>query len=165
MSFLAWIDFDQSDRERTHRLMDLFGEEDSRDELGIGAVRDALADLMFPGTSTIQTRLRYMLFVPWIYRLAAREPGSGAARAAAARAREVALIDALERGGEKVGVIGSLARGALKRLPSDIYWAGLGTLGIRRFQGARSAYFDLAPGNDATRLSGKPMTLLISPAL
>lgn len=152
MSFLAWIDFDQTDRERTHRIMDLFGEEDARDELGIGAVRDALADLMFPGTSTIQTRMRYMLFVPWIYRLVAREPGSGAARATGARAREIELIDALERGGEAVGVIGSVARGALKRLPSDVYWAGLGTLGIRRFQGARSAYFDLPPGDDAGRL-------------
>jgi hypothetical protein len=93
-----------------------------------------------------------MLFVPWIYRLAAREPGSAAARAAAARGREIALIDALERGGEAIGVIGSLARGALKRLPSDVYWAGLGTLGIRRFQGSRSTYFDLPPGDDASRL-------------
>jgi hypothetical protein len=152
MSFLAWIDFDQTDRECAHRIMDLFGDEDARDELGIGAIRDALADLMFPGTSTIQTRLRYMLFVPWIYRLAAREPGSGAARAAAARAREIALIGALERGGEAVGVIGSVARGALKRLPSDVYWAGLGTLGIRRFQGGRSACLDLPPGDDIGRV-------------
>jgi hypothetical protein len=110
VSFLAWIDFDQSDRDRAHRIMDLFSEEDSRDELGIGAVRDALSDLMFPGTST---------------------------------------IDALERGGETVGVIGSVARGALKRLPSDVYWAGLGILGIRRFQGTRSAYFELPAGEDA----------------
>lgn len=149
MSFLAWIDFDQSDRDRTHRIMDLFSEEDLRDELGIGAVRDALSDLLFPGTSTIQTRLRYMLFVPWIYRIASREPGSGATRAGAARTHEIALIDALERGGETVGVIGSVARGALKRLPSDVYWAGLGTLGIRRFQGTRSAYFELSTGEDA----------------
>jgi len=43
MSFLAWIDFDQADRDRTRRLMDLFGQEDSRDELGLGSVRDALS--------------------------------------------------------------------------------------------------------------------------
>lgn len=149
MSFLAWIDFDQSDRDRTHRIMDLFSEEDSRDELGIGAVRDALSDLLFPGTSTIQTRLRYMLFVPWIYRIASRETGSAASRAGLARTHEIALIDALERGGETVGVIGSVARGALKRLPSDVYWAGLGTLGIRRFHGSRGAYFELPAGEEA----------------
>jgi hypothetical protein len=33
MSFLAWIDFDQADRDRTRRIMDLFDSEDSRDEL------------------------------------------------------------------------------------------------------------------------------------
>jgi hypothetical protein len=149
MSFLAWIDFGQSDCDRTDRIMDLFSEEDSRDELGIGVVRDALSDLLFPGTSTIQTRLRYMLFVPWIYRIASRETGSAASRAGLARTHEIALIDALERGGETVGVIGSVARGALKRLPSDVYWAGLGTLGIRRFHGTRTAYFELPAGEEA----------------
>ncbi len=146
MSFLAWIDFDQTDRERTHRIMDLFAEEDARDELGVSAVRDGLSDLMFPGTSTIQTRLRYMLFVPWIYRQAHRHAGSGFARAEVARALEIRLIEALIDGGEKTGVIGSVAKGALKRFPSDVYWAGLGVLGIRRFHGSRSAFFELQNG-------------------
>ena len=39
---------------------------ESRDELGLGAIRASFADALFPGTSTIQTRLRYMLFVPWV---------------------------------------------------------------------------------------------------
>ena len=41
-----------------------FQEKESRDELGLGSVRDSFADQLFPGTSTIQTRLRYTLFVP-----------------------------------------------------------------------------------------------------
>ena len=57
MSFFAWVDFDQADRDRTRRIMDLFDQKDSRDELGLGLVRDAQSDLLFPGTSTIQTRL------------------------------------------------------------------------------------------------------------
>ena len=40
---------------------------DTRDELGIGSVRDAFADMLFPGTSTIMTRARYFLLVPWTY--------------------------------------------------------------------------------------------------
>ena len=44
MSALAWIDFDQTDRDRARRIMDLFGVEDSRDELGLGSIRDG-ADL------------------------------------------------------------------------------------------------------------------------
>ena len=149
MSFLAWIDFDQADRDRTRRIMDLFGQEDTRDELGLGSVRDALADLMFPGTSTIQTRLRYMLFVPWIYRMAGAHKGTAAARRELARALEIRLIDALVRGGGTQNVIGSAAREKLKRLPSDVYWAGLLTLGVRRFQGGRNACLEVTPGEAA----------------
>ena len=146
MSFLAWIDFDQADRDRARRIMDLFGQEDTRDELGLGSVRDALADVMFPGTSTIQTRLRYMLFVPWIYRMAGTYKGTAAARRELARALEIRLIEALVRGGETQNVIGSAAREKLKSLPSDVYWAGLLTLGIRRFHGSRNACLAATPG-------------------
>ena len=48
-------------------VVDLFKEQNTRDELGIGAIRDAVADLLFPGTGTVQTRARYFLFIPWIY--------------------------------------------------------------------------------------------------
>lgn len=146
MSFLAWIDFDQADRDRTRRIMDLFGQEDSRDELGLGSVRDALADLMFPGTSTIQTRLRYMLFVPWIYQIAGEHAGTAALRQELARGLEFRLIEALINGDETQNVIGREARETLKRLPSDVYWAGLYTLGIRKFHGSRDACLEASPG-------------------
>ena len=68
MSSLAWIDFDETERQRAQRIMALFQERETRDELGLGAIRDSIADHLFPGTSTIQTRLRYMLFIPWLYR-------------------------------------------------------------------------------------------------
>lgn len=167
MSFLAWIDFDQADRDRTRRILDLFNNEDSRDELGLGSVRDSLADLMFPGTSTIQTRLRYMLFVPWIYRMAGEHVGTSAARRDVARALEIRLIEALVRGGESQNVIGSAAREKLKRLPSDVYWAGLRTLGIRLFQGSRNACLEATPGEAtglwAAGLPNPPEGFLASP--
>lgn len=53
-------------------LIALFSQEESRDELGTGAVRDAFSDLLFPGVSVLQTRARYLLFVPWIFREAER---------------------------------------------------------------------------------------------
>jgi hypothetical protein len=158
MSALAWIDFDQTDRDRARRIMDLFGVEDSRDELGLGSIRDALSDLMFPGTSTIQTRLRYMLFVPWLYRMAARSGG----RADQARRLEIQLITALLRGGETANVIGSEARDSLKRVPSDVYWAGLLTLGIRTGPGSRAEMLAAgdAPGLWSPGLPGAPDDLL-----
>lgn len=138
--------------------MDLFCVEESRDELGLGSVRDALSDLMFPGTSTIQTRLRYMLFVPWLYRTAARAGG----RADQARALEIRLITALMRGGETTNVIGSEARDSLKRLPSDVYWAGLLALGIRISPGSRAELLAAgdAPGMWSPSLPGVPDDIL-----
>lgn len=50
----------------------MFEEPGTRDELGIGPVRDAFSEQLFPGTSVIQTRARYFLFVPWAFKEAAR---------------------------------------------------------------------------------------------
>lgn len=138
--------------------MDLFNEKEARDELGLGSVRDAISDLLFPGTSTIQTRLRYMLFVPWLYRLAARAGG----RSDQARRLEIQLITALLRGGETDSVIGSEARASLKRLPSDVYWAGLLALGIRTSPGGRAEFLAAGdgPGMWAPSLPEAPDNLL-----
>jgi hypothetical protein len=59
-------------------VVDLFREHDTRDELGIGSVRDAFADMLFPGTSTIMTRARYFLLVPWTYQKLERQRVSSA---------------------------------------------------------------------------------------
>ncbi len=48
MSSLAWIDFDEAERQRAQRIMALFQERETRDELGLGAIRDSIADHLFP---------------------------------------------------------------------------------------------------------------------
>ena len=63
-STFTWLDYSEQDRRKMLDVVSLFGESDTRDELGIGVVRDAFANLFFPGTSTLQTRARYFLFVP-----------------------------------------------------------------------------------------------------
>jgi hypothetical protein len=60
----AWLDLNAAERERTQCILALFEERETRGELGLGAIRDSFADHLFPGTSTIQTRLRYLFFVP-----------------------------------------------------------------------------------------------------
>jgi len=131
-STLTWIDHDSEARERSLRILALFQEKESRDELGLGGIRDSFADQLFPGTSTIQTRLRYMLFVPWIYKaLEDRRvsPGDFARRADVA---ERDLIDTMRNVDEReAGVFGGRSGRQLKRLPSSVYWAGLGAWGIR----------------------------------
>lgn len=139
-SAITWVDHDAAARERSLRILALFQERESRDELGLGGVRDAFADRLFPGTSTIQTRLRYTLFVPWVYMQleAKRVPSSQIA--AKARDLELALVEPLLASDDTAGVFGKTAGGRLKRLPSSVYWACLGAWGIRRFDGAQDEY-------------------------
>jgi hypothetical protein len=141
LSSLAWIDFDETERQRAQRIMALFQERESRDELGLGAVRDSIADRLFPGTSTIQTRLRYMLFVPWVLRMVEDRDDAPNQLMNEARSLEIRLANALLNGGETIGVIGRDAGPRLKRLPSSVYWAGLETWGIRIFPGSIDSYF------------------------
>ena len=132
--------------------MALFEEKESRDELGLGPIRDSIADHLFPGTTTIQTRVRYILFVPWIYTMVEEMDGSPERLVQAARNLEINLIDALRAGGEEEGVIGRIAHGQLQRLPSSVYWNGLRSWDIRTFAGSQEAYFASMPALRRHRL-------------
>ena len=122
---LTWLDLTVSDRDKMRRVLDLFKERGTIDEMGLGGLRDILSDALFPGTSYIQTRLRYMVFIPWMYqRLESRKVGS-ADVAQQARKAEADLIGSLADGEDAEGVIGVRARGSLARLPSSVYWSAL----------------------------------------
>lgn len=140
MSSFAWLDFSESDRQKALDVIDLFREKGTVDELGIGTIRDSIADLLFPGTSTIMTRARYYLFIPWIYLRHEEKKTPSSEIARLARRDEIALIEALAKAGERDGVIGIEARASLKRLPSTIYWLSLGVLGIKRYPGSLDNY-------------------------
>jgi len=139
-SYVAWLDHSEQQRRKMLDVIDLFREQGTVDELGLGGIRDGLGELLFPGTSTIQTRARYFLFVPWIYADLEKSRVSSADIAARARREEVALIEGLIAGDETLGVIGYEARKTLKRLPSNVYWQGLATWGIRRYLGRQDQY-------------------------
>lgn len=141
---LTWIDHDAQAYQRSQRILALFSERDTRDELGLGSIRDTFADALFPGTSTIQTRLRYMLFIPWMYRSLENKRVKSARIGIRVREYETGLIGALSAhaGDGDVGIIGSSAGDSLKRLPSAIYWAGLREWGIREYPGSQQQYHD-----------------------
>lgn len=139
-SSFAWLDYSEHEKRKMLDVINLFRERDTRDELGIGTVRDAFADMLFPGTSTIQTRARYFLFIPWIYLDLERRRVKSDKIADAARREETKLIYSLLAGGETEGVIGVDAKERLKRLPSNIYWQGLGEWGIRLNMDSQDGY-------------------------
>jgi hypothetical protein len=135
MSRLSWIDYDASRANQALRHFDSLHEHDARDELGLGGVRDTFSDLFFPGTSTIQTRVRYFLFVPWCCAAAAQKGTTPENVLVSLRSNEVRLIKTLQMLGAGEQVIGFEKGEDLARMPSEVYWNGLQVLGIRRGSG------------------------------
>ncbi len=130
-SSISWLDTSAEEQRRVRELIGMLAQSESRDELGIGQIRDAFSDGLFPGASTIHTRARYFLFIPWIYTLGAKTR-RGAKLNAWADTQERRLIDALKDQGIGVGegLIGRVAGASVKTLPSAIYWSALGRYGI-----------------------------------
>jgi hypothetical protein len=139
-STFTWLDYSEAERRKMNEIIGMFREKETRDELGIGSIRDAFADTFFPGTSTIQTRARYFLFIPWMYRQLEVEGIKATQIAKIAKRRELDLIYGLIAGSDKDGVIGARAQEKLQRLPSSVYWVGLSTWGIRLCSGSQDQY-------------------------
>ena len=143
-STLTWLDFSDAERRRALQVLELFALHETRDELGLGAIRDAFSNGMFPGISTVQRRARYFLFVPWLF-----EAAEGSSdRLARTRNAELALAQVLASRSDTDGVIGVRAGRNLKQLPSMIYWSGLERWGIRRRRGTREQWARSDRGTD-----------------
>ena len=93
-------------REAVARAEEALGPNDRgvRDEVGFLALHQGFADRFFPGTSVLHTRLKYLLFVPWLMEMVAERGGTDyASRFAAA---ETELSGQLLRQENPDGVIG-----------------------------------------------------------
>ena len=129
---LGWIDFSKDERNKVLNVIHLLDEPGAVDELGIGAIRDAFADYFFPGTSTVPTRAKYFLIVPYVL----MEAGNGMYGSDVNTI--LRKIDNEERNCRDIliktsndGVIGSLVpKSWVIRTPSNIYWNGIKTIGI-----------------------------------
>jgi hypothetical protein len=139
-SRFSWLDHSEQQRRQMMEVVSLFHERGTVDDLGIGPIRDAISDTLFPGLSVLHTRARYLLFVPWIaHRLEAeRTPAGQAARRF--RELEVQLIHSLIEGEAGLGIIGVDAQDTVKRLPSLLYWGALRRFGILRHPGTTGQY-------------------------
>ncbi len=131
-SSLGWLDLDAAASERVGTLLRSLEEPGTLDELGLGTVRDSFSGMLSPGTSTIQTRLRYFIFLPWIFARLETQRFAPVDFARRLREDEAQLIDCLRHLGPDNGVIGYTAGRDLKRMPSVAYWGGLGTWGLRQ---------------------------------
>lgn len=127
-SSLAWLDTTSEEQRLTRELLSMFSQKEGRDEIGIGQIRDSFSDILFPGTSTLHTRPRYFLIIPWCFTTPEVLRVTGETRGRAGRAVERRLIGAMPPGED--GVIGARAGTAVKNLPSAVYWSGLERYGI-----------------------------------
>lgn len=137
---IGWIDFSKEERNKTLTLLHILQEVGAVDELGIGVVRDAFADKFFPGTSTLLTRAKYFLIVPYIVQEKIEEACKNnwtthktLEEVNKEERRFAESIWKLHRGEEKLGLIGANALSQnrwVKRSPSELYWNGIRTLGI-----------------------------------
>jgi hypothetical protein len=100
-----------------------------RDEIGFLTVHQRYADRFFPGTSVLHTKLRYVLFVPWLYRDEQLKPARSQRTQDSIREREYRLTGRLIK--EPVGVIGSRNYpDPVEQRPSQVYWGALQRWGI-----------------------------------
>ncbi|MBN1820750.1 MAG: hypothetical protein JW833_08535 [Prolixibacteraceae bacterium] len=135
MASIGWIDFSTTDRNRVGSILDLLRPEGMVDELGMGTMRDGLANQLFPGISTIQTRAKYFFIIPYIlydYQKLkpAQRKGKTPSRYLEEQEYEIMwnLADKY-RHEDGSGVIGITKKRPEKivRRPSAIYWNGLYT--------------------------------------
>jgi len=136
---LGWIDFSKEHRDRVFSVIDMLSEGGTVDELGIGVIRDALADYLFPGVTTIQTRPKYFILIPQLlqsYEKSYRDRLPLDPLASWLEEAEHQLMLELASNysyAENNGVIGiNVARnkGRLARTASSVYWNGIRVHGI-----------------------------------
>lgn len=137
MSQLGWVDFSSDERNKVKLVLAALNvnEPGTLDELGIGQIRDAFANRLFPGVSTIQTRAKYFITIARLL----RDIQDGKAKKSKSpqlwlEQQEHLLAEVLVRihSNTETGIIGaeSIASGGVSRRPSSIYWNGLKTFGI-----------------------------------
>lgn len=120
-------------------LLNLFNEPGTVDEMGLGLIRDAFSGELFPGITSLQTHLRYVLFIPWVYKKLDTQRNAKEELNESLRQLEVKLIKPLAKTGE-TGVIGISAGASIQRRPSSIYWNCLRTWGIFQYPRSQSWY-------------------------
>ena len=146
---LGWIDFSKNERDKILGVLDSLTEQGTLDELGIAPIRDGFSDLFFPGTSTLQTRAKYFLLIPYACK-DLEQSGITNAKLAYEKLysieRDTALLLTKSNSEEK-GIIGGSfinRKQWIKRPPSTLYWAGLRRYGIFKGEYSVSEYLKAA---------------------
>ena len=174
---IGFVSFNQEALNRANKVMKLLKGQGAIDELGLGRIRDAFSNMMFPGLSTLQTHAKYFLLMPSLYAYLEKTRISDSREARAkVRENEVALTERLIAGSPEgtTGIIGAdtlrSRDGFVKYDPAYVYQAGMETYGlvprggnVYAFLAERSAQYQSTPkkhrgneesGDDSEDLTG-----------
>jgi hypothetical protein len=110
---LGWTMLSRDEIRQAERLAS--GEQDTRDEIGFLLIHQGFADRFFPGTSVLHTRVRYALFVPWLFLQAAASKRRGSDLDAIIRRQLIQLAIRLKQGERYNDATPSPSRRGLKR--------------------------------------------------
>lgn len=141
-SLISWLDASTEENSKMRELVKLFGTPETTDDLGMGQLRDAISNSLFPGTSVLHLGARYMLLVPWAYQTAHRSTRNPDDLRKRSEESERQLISRLKEIGEE-SYIGRDAGRNVQQLPSAAYWTALRTYGIVNPDTDRSAVAQL----------------------
>lgn len=137
---IGFIDFSKEERNKVLATLKLLSSSTALDELGIGVIRDAYSDILFPGISTLQTRAKYFVLIPYLFDEASKKKlSNGSEFQRWINEREDKLVKTLldnSHEGES-GIFGKNAlkqKRTVKMKPSGAYWSGLRTFEIVRNQ-------------------------------
>lgn len=160
-SQIAWLDASPEEQRRVREVVQLFSQSETVDELGGRKIVITLADALFPGTSVLHSRARYLLFVPWF------------CQAAVGKKNPRSTLDYYERrliarfieDDELEGLVGRDAGPRVKQLPSTMYWTALDAWGVLRWPGTidqtlhRAAAARRSAPEDADELAGRSIAI------
>jgi len=165
---IGFVDFSKEERNRVLATLKLLGTQTALDELGIGSIRDAYSDILFPGISTIQTRAKYFVIIPYLFEEASKQKlSSGSKFNRWIIESEDKLVNTLLKNSksDENGIIGKNAtrqKRTVKVKPSSIYWNGLRTFEILRSPGislsaaCNVAWFEAQKKNETeTKIDGE----------
>lgn len=143
----------------------MFSQSETTDELGGRQIFVVLSDELFPGTSVLQNRARYLLFIPWLCQRAATKGRPTVALERMERELIKSFLDdnTVDDANRLSGLIGRDAGPQVKQLPSTAYWSGLTAWGILQRPGTKhevlaSTADDRSSTTDADELADRHLT-------
>src|SRR3954447_26493132 len=104
---IGWIFGPCAELDEAPALLADAGPAEPRDELGIGLLRDVFSNAFFPGITSPQTRAKYFLFVPAMYKDIEDDKVRRRRPLTAINDLEQKLLDGLMATSDVDGVIGS----------------------------------------------------------